>query len=387
MIINEDDYDDRKEEAETSATPIVQPDGSILGPPSYSEISAGGGQADTQLGYGTFNTPKERKSKKGWKVLKAVLISWGTWALTLCLIQSVIALSKYVERELNQPVNGDKRPPRHKRPSAGGDGRISVPQCVKAVQLSSNHTMLRGVIVHDEDKPFSAAVNFSIPTTIDSLSFFSNGSERDVFGFIHFVESEDPSPDILVDVTISYTDEANRVVDNVNICLFEDDSNERGIGILLPPTPSAPNHTNHLHFDINVQLPTPPYGPPLFIKSLRTDFSMFHHRFGDFFGKVEFGSVSLKTSSMPMYISGLTADYARVTSTNGLISGIFNVTSGLELITENSPISAIITMNNNDSTKDVKAVLRTSNRSVSFCVSPSLFVDVARALAVPLTQS
>jgi len=130
-------------------------------------------------------------------------------------------------------VNGDKRPPRHKRPSAGGDGRISVPQCVKAVQLSSNHTMLRGVIVHDEDKPFSAAVNFSIPTTIDSLSFFSNGSERDVFGFIHFVESEDPSPDILVDVTISYTDEANRVVDNVNICLFEDDSNERGIGILV----------------------------------------------------------------------------------------------------------------------------------------------------------
>ncbi len=105
MIINEDDYDERKEEAETSATPTVQPNGSIPGPPSYSEISAGGGQADTQLGYGTFNTPKERKSRKGWKVLKAVLISWGTWALTLCLIQSVIALSKYVDRELVREIS------------------------------------------------------------------------------------------------------------------------------------------------------------------------------------------------------------------------------------------------------------------------------------------
>lgn len=93
--------------------------------------------------------------------------------------------------------------------------------------------MLRGVVVHDEDKPFSAAVNFSIPTTFDSLSFFSNGSERDVFGFIHFVESEDPSPDILVDVTISYTEEADRVVENVKICMFEDNANERGIGILV----------------------------------------------------------------------------------------------------------------------------------------------------------
>jgi len=93
--------------------------------------------------------------------------------------------------------------------------------------------MLRGVIVHDEDKPFSAVVNFSIPTAIDSLSFFSNGSLREVFGFIHFVESDDPSPDILVDVTVSYKDEDDRALDDVAFCMFEDQPNERGVGIMV----------------------------------------------------------------------------------------------------------------------------------------------------------
>jgi len=91
---------------------------------------------------------------------------------------------------------------------------------------------------------------------------------------------------------------------------------------------------------------------------------MFHHRFADLSGKVEFGSVHLKTSSMPISILGMTADDVRITSSDGLISGILNITSNVEVVTQNAPIFAIITMNNQDPTKDVKAVLQTLNSPV-----------------------
>lgn len=101
MIILEDDNNEVKEETQTSATlatPSSQSDDTqtppVL-PPPYSESETGG-----QPCYGTFdNAPKER-TRTPRRIFRTIIMSWGIWALTFCLIQSSVAVYRFLDREL-----------------------------------------------------------------------------------------------------------------------------------------------------------------------------------------------------------------------------------------------------------------------------------------------
>ena len=108
MIILEDDNNEIKEEPESPATLTTttttaqpddpQPETPPVLPPPYTE-SETGGRPEGQQGYGTFeNIPKERWRRPR-RMVKSVLMSWGLWALTFCLIQSSVALYSFLDRE------------------------------------------------------------------------------------------------------------------------------------------------------------------------------------------------------------------------------------------------------------------------------------------------
>ncbi len=123
----------------------------------------------------------------------------------------------------------------------------------------------------------------------------------------------------------------------------------------------------------------------LFIKRLKTNFTVVHHRLDDFLKKVKFGSVSLQTSFMPIsisvrvafpltitrrfkaiyaYFQGLSADDVEVRSQDSLFVGIIHATKSVDLRTSNSPISIDVSITNNDTQHPGEVILKTSNRYV-----------------------
>lgn len=63
-----------------------------------------------------------------------------------------------------------------------------------------------------------------------------------------------------------------------------------------------PAHTDQLRFDVTVRLPASSGGPPLRIKGFETDLPLFAHKVGDLRGAVDFQTLSLKTSDMPIIV-------------------------------------------------------------------------------------
>jgi len=217
----------------------------------------------------------------------------------------------------------------------------------------------------NDEKPNQAAVNFSIPADSDLVYFFKNGSASRGFGFIRISVSEERRPDIQVDVTISYRDAD--ALNTTKICLVEESIGETGVGIVFPTSDlTRETEAEQVRFDFDVILPAPldESESELFIKRLKTNFTVVHHRLDDFLKKVKFGSVSLQTSFMPISISGLSADDVEVRSQDSLFVGIIHATKSVDLRTSNSPISIDVSITNNDTQHPGEVILKTSNSPI-----------------------
>jgi hypothetical protein len=101
-------------------------------------------------------------------------------------------------------------------------------------------------------------------------------------------------------------------------------------------------------------------------------------RFGDVSLKSTNSHIKVRVIILPIYactaanlLQGAIASTFNVHSTNGGISGAFNTTNSLTIVTTNSPVSVRIGAVNEKSEKPTNVLLQTTNGFVPLSLSPS----------------
>jgi hypothetical protein len=136
---------------------------------------------------------------------------------------------------------------------------------------------------------------------------------------------------------------------------------------------------------VEVELPAS-HGAVRYLPSFEADLPRFALDMGDI-SAFRFGDVSLKSTNNHIKVrviillvfacatanlpQGAVASTFNVHSTNGGISGAFNTTDSLSIITTNSPVSVRIGAVNEKSEKPTNVLIRTTNGFVLLLLSPS----------------
>lgn len=139
-----------------------------------------------------------------------------------------------------------------------------------------------------------------------------------------------------------------------------------------------------LHFVIEVELPAS-RGAVRYLPSFEADLPRFALNMDDI-SAFRFGDVSLKSTNKHINVrvsilliyacatanlpQGAIASTFNVHSTNGGISGAFNTTNSLTIVTTNSPVSVRIGAVNEKSEKPTNVLIRTTNGFVPLSLLP-----------------
>ncbi|KAI0366755.1 hypothetical protein BV20DRAFT_971491 [Pilatotrama ljubarskyi] len=189
------------------------------------------------------------------------------------------------------------------------------------------------------------AISIQLPLSADVLYIFSRGALSR--GVISFTTTEDrslPQDRVSVDMAFSYT--SNWALEKTEVCLFKRAPGEKGVGILTPETALSKSSLKTL---INVRFPVRQDGELLRVKAFETNLPQFMHALTSLENKVHFGSISLLSRNMPIQADYLDAEEVSLTTTNARLAGNFRASQMLRLETSNSPISADVTLDHDDS--------------------------------------
>ncbi|KAL5504624.1 hypothetical protein ACEPAH_7287 [Sanghuangporus vaninii] len=228
-------------------------------------------------------------------------------------------------------------------------------QCIDRPDWSSSASLSRGKKMLSHIPPYRSKTSFSLPANADTLSFLSRGSL--VEGDVHITLASESSVDdetVRVEVTVRYWSEG--ALDRASVCKLErhENGDHYGVGIFTPRRWPGRAKQDQLYFDVVVRL------PPRAYKSLETDYINFSTHVSNLQGNATFEKIHLKTSNSGIHADNLEAYEASLKSSNGPISGRYNVTNSLELVTSNSPIDTIVDMNSENS-QISSLLLKTSN--------------------------
>ncbi|TFK74656.1 hypothetical protein BDN72DRAFT_759463 [Pluteus cervinus] len=237
--------------------------------------------------------------------------------------------------------------------------------------------------------PFSMETTFHLPADSETLFLLSRGPK--LGGGVEIVTS--PSLDDVVEVQINARYLRKDLLDRTSVCLSERGEGEYGISMLSSPRWQRPGHEDNVYFHVTVVLPQGASSRPLVVNNLETNMPNFFHNIGQLGEVVQFKQLSLNGLDAPIQVQSLTAESARIRTTNGLISGTFMVSSSLSLRTSNAPIDTLITLDDNDTTVDSTVHIQTSNGELKSTVhiDPStnlnLFTLNAKTSNAPLEIS
>ncbi|KII92128.1 hypothetical protein PLICRDRAFT_27375 [Plicaturopsis crispa FD-325 SS-3] len=214
---------------------------------------------------------------------------------------------------------------------------------------------------HHSSAPYSGQTSFELPASADVLFLLSRG--QFAHGAVDVVESGSVSDVVKVDVVVHYY--SQDILDRANVCLLTRGHEEHGVGIFTPQHDHRHHHTerDQLRFDVTVHLPTKG-SRPLRINAFETTLGLFAQHVGDLLGKVEFGSVSLKSSNFPIHVDSIQFDDGHFKTSNGEIRGTFNTSGLLEIVTSNGRIHAEVGLNHNDGADASVLRLKTSNAPI-----------------------
>ncbi|KAI5123822.1 hypothetical protein M0805_009114 [Coniferiporia weirii] len=232
------------------------------------------------------------------------------------------------------------------------------------------------------DPPYSANASFSLPADASLLYFLSRGSLA--YGSVLFTTSAGPSrpnsdPNTVeVDVRVGYwTTEA---LERAAVCRLNRDDEaghegEHGVGIFTPRNWHVGRPIgmrDMLRFDVTVHLPAVSpartYGDvsgfaarqPRLYNALSTDFSNFKHDFNNLQG-VAFSVVDAKTSNAYIAAENLEVAQGSLKSSNGPITGTYNTSTALTIITSNARIAVDVEMHSERLKRPTAVILKTSN--------------------------
>ncbi|KZP03104.1 hypothetical protein FIBSPDRAFT_769470, partial [Athelia psychrophila] len=211
--------------------------------------------------------------------------------------------------------------------------------------------------------PYSARTQFKYPLSSDVLYLLARGELA--YGSVKIVDLEDGGDNVLIDVIAGY--HSQDALNRANVCAVSRKNGENGIGIYTPEIWDHSYTNSRVEFEVIVQIPVG-YGSSVLVRSLETNMPMFSHDF--YFSKrVEFKSLSVRGSNMPIYAVGLHAERAVLETSSRGISGSFNVSTSLELRTSNAPIKATVGLTNDPSAQPTVLLMKTSNGPIDSLVS------------------
>ncbi|KAJ7884144.1 hypothetical protein B0H14DRAFT_3432559 [Mycena olivaceomarginata] len=164
---------------------------------------------------------------------------------------------------------------------------------------------------------------------------------------------------------------------DTKVCLVTGPDGETGVGLFSKGAWFSPGRETSF-VKINVLLPRPK--TPLRLKGIVANLPNFSLNVGNLEDSIDFGSATFTTSNSPVNVKSLTADRARLHSSNGRItadslispdltvqtfnsgiSGTFNTSGTLKITTSNAPIKVTVNLESNDKNRPTAVHLRTSN--------------------------
>ncbi|KAF5321318.1 hypothetical protein D9619_002046 [Psilocybe cf. subviscida] len=220
----------------------------------------------------------------------------------------------------------------------------------------------------------AASAQFEI-SKADTLFFLSRGQLS--AGSVRILSSPDQASDsATVKVTARYI--LDEVRDLAKACPSTRGKDARGIGLFTPNWHhNHPRDRDHIiYFEMTITLPEGSEDSPLSINNFETDVPNTTHAVDDL-SKISFSAIKLAATNGPF----IQASSLTVGTTNSPISGRFNTTDSVELITTNGPIKATVGLHNKDD-KTLSLVAETSNGPLDLIVAASSSTDQPGAFDV-----
>ncbi|KAJ6590022.1 hypothetical protein DFH09DRAFT_1140696 [Mycena vulgaris] len=217
----------------------------------------------------------------------------------------------------------------------------------------------------DNNFPYSSDASFKFPDSSSLMFLLSQGALYG--GDFHILPSSESTPRVLL--TARY--HSLHVRDRANVCWMErKHSNGAGIGIFTPAPFDGQTPMDKLDFTMTLFLPTRDLSSTsLPIYKLETSLPSFSHTLDSLRGIVEFDHIVLRSKNRPIVVQSLSAKNATIQTSNGLISGSFEATSSLSLVTSNAPIDASVTLHSTNIFSTTDLVLQTRNAQLESSIS------------------
>jgi len=203
----------------------------------------------------------------------------------------------------------------------------------------------------------------------ENLLLISRGP-RLSHGSVDIVTSPQQDQEIAtVEVVVSYL--AQDALDEVKVCYIRRRDGEIGVGIFTSEESWLGGRKNKLLVEAKVILPElSSESSPLLIKKFETDVVNTVHHVGDLNKKVLFQSLLLKGENAGIDVQSVQADTGYIGTSNGDITGVFNTTKSLALLTKNGRVDADIGLLSFNGTRPNLSVL-TTNAAVASRISLS----------------
>ncbi|KAJ6497498.1 hypothetical protein C8R45DRAFT_1093867 [Mycena sanguinolenta] len=207
----------------------------------------------------------------------------------------------------------------------------------------------------EEEFVFSSDAAFELQNPSSLLFLLSQGALSG--GHLEVVSSSRSVPHVLI--TARY--HSSHVRDRANVCWMERKHGVgEGIGIFTPAAFDGQTIEDKIDFTITLLLPSG-VGSSLPIYNLETHLPSFSHAFDSLRNVLEFDHLVLHSQNEPITAKSLFARNATVQTSNALISGTFEASNSLSLVTSNAPIDATVNLRNQNIFTTTELVLRTRN--------------------------
>ncbi|KAH9042745.1 hypothetical protein EDB85DRAFT_1916640 [Lactarius pseudohatsudake] len=192
--------------------------------------------------------------------------------------------------------------------------------------------------------------SFSLPVHSDALYLVAHGALAS--GDLYVSESPEVKD---VSVKVFAHHRGSIALSRATVCQLSRGDGQVGVGIFTPRRWYIPSRDT-LHFVVEVKLPVS--------RGAILDLPMFALDVGDI-SAFRFGDVSLRSTNSHIKVRGAIARTFNVHSTNGGISGAFNISNSLTIVTTNSPVSVKVGALNGEPEKPTEVFIQTTNGHIN----------------------
>ncbi|KAJ7496753.1 hypothetical protein FB451DRAFT_1208687 [Mycena latifolia] len=232
-------------------------------------------------------------------------------------------------------------------------------------RCTQNATWSSATRLSDDHFQYSSDASFQFPDSASLTFLLAQGALSG--GDFHVLPSFEPLPHAVLQVRYH----SQHVRDRANVCLMErKHANGAGIGIFTPAPFDGQSQKDQLDFTITLFLPTgDSSSTSLPTYNLETRLPSFAHTLDSLKGVLEFDHLNLRSKNKPIVVQSLSAKNATIQTSNGRISGSFEASSSLSLVTSNAPIDASITLHSTNIFGTTNLVLQTRNADLESAIS------------------